>query len=203
MRSRPRSTRGPASPLLVGGEPAGAPWEDWSACTRHGQGSVDQRRGQGDLRHTSAGGASAMSMSPITPAGDAVRIADWKALPRISAGCTYTSPVVQGRIVTSWTAAAAPLSYPKKPANQIKAKELVVRDLSGEFFASPGHSRWPIYAVNRSAEFFILDAVTGKTRLKKTLELAAGRWKRNPTLSQHFAWPENTCSSATMRVNPF
>jgi len=107
----------------------------------------------------------------ITPSGDVVRLADGTLLASDLGRCTYTSPVVQGRIVYFIDRSSSAVELPEKSGDQIVGKELWFEDLSGEFYSSPVVHDGRIYTVNRSAEFFVLDAATGKTRLKKTLAL--------------------------------
>jgi outer membrane protein assembly factor BamB len=112
----------------------------------------------------------------ITPAGDVVRTTDGKRLASDLGRCTYASPVVQGGIVYFLDKSISAVKLPEKAGEAIEGKELWYEDLSGEFYASPVVHEGRIYAVNRSAEFYVIDANSGKTRLQKTLELPpAGR----------------------------
>jgi len=124
-----------------------------------------------------------MSMSPITPAGDAVRIADGKLLASDIGRCTYTSPVVQGRIVYfRGTRSSSAVELPEKAGDQIKARNCGYEDLSGEFFASPVIHDGRIYASTAAPSSLSSMAVTGKTRLKKTLELPPAGGSETPNV---------------------
>ena len=107
----------------------------------------------------------------VTPGGDAVRASDGALLASDLGRCAYSSPLVQGRIVYFIDKSISAVQLPEKAGDQIEGKELWFEDLSGEFYASPVIHDGRIYAVNRSAEFFVIDAKTGKTRLQKTLDL--------------------------------
>jgi outer membrane protein assembly factor BamB len=112
----------------------------------------------------------------ITPAGDAVRVSDGALLASELGHCTYSSPIVQGRIVYFIDRSISAVELPEKAVEQFDGKELWFKDLTGEFYASPIIHEGRIYAVNRSAQFFVIDAKTGKTTLQKTLDLPpAGR----------------------------
>lgn len=112
----------------------------------------------------------------VTPAGDAVRVSDGALLASDLGRCAYSTPLVQGRIVYFIDKSISAMQLPEKPADRIEGKELWYEDLRGDFYASPIIHDGRIYAVNRSAELFVIDAKTGKTRLQKTLELPpAGR----------------------------
>lgn len=112
----------------------------------------------------------------VTPGGDVVRVADGKRLASDLGRCTYASPVVQGGVVYFLDKSISAVKLPEKAGEEVEGKELWYEDLNGEFYASPVVDEGRIYAVNRSAEFFVIDANTGKTRLQKTLELPpAGR----------------------------
>jgi outer membrane protein assembly factor BamB len=112
----------------------------------------------------------------VTPSGDAVRVSDGALLASDLGRCAYSSPLVQGNIVYFIDKSISAVRLPEKSADQFEGKELWFEDLSGEFYASPIIHDGRIYAVNRSAEFFVIDAKTGKTQLQKTLDLPpAGR----------------------------
>lgn len=112
----------------------------------------------------------------ITPAGDAVRVSDGALLATDLGRCTYASPIVQGRMVYFLDKSISAVQLPEKADDQFEGKELWFEDLSGEFYASPVIYEGRIYAVNRSADLYVIDAATGKTRLSRPLELPpAGR----------------------------
>lgn len=112
----------------------------------------------------------------ITPAGHAVRVADGKILASDLGHCMYTSPVVRGRTVYFVDTSISAVQLPEQAAEKFEGKELWYEDLSGEFFASPVVHDGRIYAVSRDANYFVVDAATGKTILKKALDLPpAGR----------------------------
>jgi outer membrane protein assembly factor BamB len=112
----------------------------------------------------------------ITPGGDAVRVADGKSLASDLGRCTYTSPLVRDGIVYFVDKSISAVRLPETAGEPFECKELWYEDLSGEFYASPVVHDGRIYAVNRSADLYVIDAGTGKTRLKKSLELPpAGR----------------------------
>ena len=68
------------------------------------------------------------------------------------------------------------VQLPEKAADKIECKELWYEELTGTFYVSPVIQDGRIYTVDRSANYFVIDAKTGKTIFTKTLELApAGR----------------------------
>jgi len=112
----------------------------------------------------------------VTPSGDVVRVSDGALLASDLGRCAYSSPLVQGRIVYFVDKSISAVLLPEKAADQIEGKERWYEDLRGEFYASPIIHDVRIYAVNRSAELFVIDAKTGKTRSQKILDLPpAGR----------------------------
>jgi outer membrane protein assembly factor BamB len=118
----------------------------------------------------------------ITPAGDAVRVTDGKRLASDLGHSTYASPVVQGRIVYFVDRSISAVELPEQAAEQFEGRELWFEDLSGEFFASPIVHGGRLYAVNRSAELYVIDAATGRTRLKKTLDLPPAGRRTSPNV---------------------
>ena len=112
----------------------------------------------------------------ITPKGHVVRVADGKILAADLGNCTYTSPAVQGNIVYFIDSAMSAVQLPEKAADTIECKELWYAELSGAFYASPVIHAGRIYTVDRAANYFVIDAQSGKTVLTKTLALPpAGR----------------------------
>ncbi|MGA2616773.1 MAG: PQQ-binding-like beta-propeller repeat protein [Thermoguttaceae bacterium] len=112
----------------------------------------------------------------VTPKGQIVRIADGKILATGLGPCGYTSPVVLGGVVYCIDRDMSAVQLPKESGERIEGRELWAAELEGEFFASPLIHDGRIYAVDRSANYFVIDAASGKTLLKTTLELApAGR----------------------------
>jgi len=104
------------------------------------------------------------------------RVADGKTLASDLGNCTYTSPVVQGRVVYFADTSISAVRLPEEAGDQAECKELWCEDLTGDFFASPVVRGDRIYAVDRAANYHVIDANTGKSILRKTLELApAGR----------------------------
>jgi len=106
----------------------------------------------------------------ITPKGQVVRVADGKILAADLGNCMYPSPVVQGSVVYFIDGAMTAVRLPEKAADQIECKELWSGEITGEFFASPLVHGGRIYAVDKAANYYVIDANTGKTLLNKTLE---------------------------------
>ena len=111
----------------------------------------------------------------ITPKGNVVRVADGKILAADLGNCVYTSPVVQGNVAYFIDNAMTAVQLPEKAADKIECKELWYEELTGTFYVSPVIQDGRIYTVDRSANYFVIDAKTGKTIFTKTLELAARR----------------------------
>ncbi len=99
----------------------------------------------------------------ITPKGHVVRVADGKTLATDLGNCMYTSPLVQGGVVYFIEGAMSAAQLPDKAAEQIECKELWSGELPGEFFASPLIHNQRLYAVDKAAHYYVLDAATGKT----------------------------------------
>jgi outer membrane protein assembly factor BamB len=118
----------------------------------------------------------------ITPKGHVVRVADGKILAADLGNCTYTSPVVQGNVVYFVDSAMSAVRLPDKAADKIQCKELWYTELTGAFYASPVFHRGRIYMVDRAANYFVIDASSGKTVLMKTLELAPAGGADGPNI---------------------
>ncbi|MBE3070060.1 MAG: PQQ-like beta-propeller repeat protein [Planctomycetes bacterium] len=108
----------------------------------------------------------------VTPKGDIVRLADGKVLAADLGNCMYPSPVVQGRTVYFIGSAMTAVELPDKAADEVAARELWYAELEGDFYASPVVHDGRVYTVDRAANFYVIDAATGKTVLKKTLPLS-------------------------------
>lgn len=112
----------------------------------------------------------------VTPKGHVVRITDGRILAAELGLCMYTSPVVQGRVVYFIDSSSTAVQLPEQPGEQIECQELWHAELSGDFYASPVIHSGRIYTVDRAANYYVLDAPTGRTVRRQTLELApAGR----------------------------
>ena len=107
----------------------------------------------------------------VTPKGDVVRVADGKVLAADVGNCGYTSPVVAGRVVYFLDRFTSAVELPDKAADAIQPKELWNEEHDGNFYASPVVHGGRLYAVDRAANYLVLDAATGKTLLAKTLDL--------------------------------
>ena len=118
----------------------------------------------------------------VTPGGDVVRLADGKTLASDLGNCTYTSPVVQGRVVYFIDRSMSAVLLPETAGDAIEGKELWYEERDGVFYASPVIHDGRIYAVDRAANYFVLDAKTGKTVLSKTLDLAPAGRQESPNV---------------------
>jgi len=114
----------------------------------------------------------------ITPKGDIVRVADGKILAADLGLCGYTSPIVLDGVVYFVDREMSAVQLPGKAGEQVEggqveSNELWYEEFDGEFYASPLVHDGRIYAVDRAANYYVIDAVTGKTLLNETLrELA-------------------------------
>jgi outer membrane protein assembly factor BamB len=105
-----------------------------------------------------------------------VRIADGKTLADHLGSCGYVSPVVRDGVVYFIDRTMSAVQLPQQADDKIEGKELWCEDLEGDFFASPVVDDGRVYAVDRVANYYVIDARTGRTVLKKTLDLPpAGR----------------------------
>jgi len=118
----------------------------------------------------------------VTPRGHVVRVADGAILADDLGNCGYTSPVVDGRVVYFIDATITAVRLPDQAGDQIKCKELWNEELGGEFYASPVIHGGRVYTVDRSANYYVIDAATGKTILKKTLTLPPAGEKEGPSV---------------------
>jgi outer membrane protein assembly factor BamB len=118
----------------------------------------------------------------ITPKGHLVRVADGKILAADLGHCMYTSPVVQGRVVYFMDTGITAVQLPEQPGDQVEAKELWYEDLTGDFYASPLVHGGRIYAIDQAANYRVIDARTGKTILKQTLELPPAGRRNGPSI---------------------
>jgi outer membrane protein assembly factor BamB len=109
----------------------------------------------------------------ITPKGHVVRVADGKTLASDLGNCTYTSPVVQDRIVYfiegTMTAAQLPEQAAGARAGALECKELWSAELTGEFFASPLVHGGRLYTIDKASNFYVIDLRTGKIIRQKKL----------------------------------
>jgi outer membrane protein assembly factor BamB len=105
----------------------------------------------------------------ITPKGDVVRVTDGGILADSLGNCMYSSPILQDNVVYFIDGEVCAVRLPDKAADQIQCKELWSGNLPGEFFASPVLENGRIYAVDKSANYYVLDASTGKTIFNQTL----------------------------------
>jgi outer membrane protein assembly factor BamB len=110
----------------------------------------------------------------VAPKGQVVRVADGKILAADLGNCMYTSPVVEGRTAYFIDGAMSAVQLPEKAADEIECKEVWSRDLTGDFFASPLVQGGRVYTVDKAANYYVIDAQTGQTLLKKKLEWAMG-----------------------------
>ena len=106
----------------------------------------------------------------ITPKGDVVRVGDGMILASGLGNCMYASPVVQGNVVYFMESEITAVRLPDRAADQVRCQELWSGSLAGEFYASPLIDGGRIYTVDKAANYYVLDANTGKTILNKTLE---------------------------------
>jgi outer membrane protein assembly factor BamB len=112
----------------------------------------------------------------ITPKGHVVRVADGQILASDLGNCMYTSPVLQGRVVYFIDGAMTAVELPEKAGETIACKELWYAELSGKFYASPVVEGGRIHTVDCTANYYVIDAATGQTLRKRTLDLPpAGR----------------------------
>ena len=111
-----------------------------------------------------------------TPKGQIVRVADGQILASDLGNCSYPSPVVLDGVVYFIDQRILAAELPQKAGDAIEAKELWFERLEGEFYASPVVHDGRVYAVDKAANYYVIDARTGKTLFTKTLDLApAGR----------------------------
>jgi outer membrane protein assembly factor BamB len=106
----------------------------------------------------------------ITPKGHIVRVTDGKILPADLGNCMYTSPVVHEGVVYFMDGTMTAVRLPDKATDQIAGKELWSGEIAGEFFASPLVHDGRIYVMDKAANYYVLDASSGKTLLNKTLD---------------------------------
>ena len=85
--------------------------------------------------------------------------------------CMYTSPVVENAIAFFIDGTMSAVQLPGQAAEQIECKELWSGELAGEFFASPLVHGGRVYTVDKSANYHVIDAGTGKVILKRKLEM--------------------------------
>ena len=107
----------------------------------------------------------------ITPAGDCVRVADGTILAKAIAGTQYNSPVIRDDVIYFADVTSTALKLPEKPGETLECKPLWEVDLEGEFFSSPVWHDDILYVVCNEGVLYALDAATGKTVWKKTLEI--------------------------------
>jgi outer membrane protein assembly factor BamB len=113
----------------------------------------------------------------ITPKGHVVRLADGKTLTSDLGNCTYTSPVVQGRMVYfiegTMTAVQLPEQAAGARAEALECKELWSGELTGDVFASPLVRGERLYTVGKESNYLVIDTRTGKTIRQQKLQWAS------------------------------
>lgn len=118
----------------------------------------------------------------VTPKGHIVRVADGKILAAGLGNCGYTSPLVLRGVVYFIDREISAVQLPEKAGDKIEGRELWSEELSGEFFASPLVYDGRVYTVDRAANCYVIDAATGKTLLKKTLEMPPAGRSESPNI---------------------
>ena len=118
----------------------------------------------------------------VTPQGHIVRVADGKTLATGLGNCGYTSPIVLRGVVYFIDREISAVQLPEKAGDKIDCRELWADELSGEFFASPLVYGGRVYTVDRAADCYVIDAATGKTLLKKTLEMPPAGRSESPNI---------------------
>ena len=108
----------------------------------------------------------------ITPKGDVVRVADGKILAADLGNCMYASPVVQDNVVYFIESDTSSVRLPDQAGDRIRCQELWSGNLSGEFYASPLVDGGRIYTVDKAANYYVLDAKSGRPILNQTLEFS-------------------------------
>ena len=109
----------------------------------------------------------------ITPKGHVVRVADGKTLASDLGNCTYTSPVVQGRVVYFIESTMTAAQLPEEAAETIECKELWSAELTGDVFASPLVHGERLYTVGKESNYLVIDTRTGKTIRRQKLPWAS------------------------------
>ncbi len=118
----------------------------------------------------------------VTPKGHIVRVADGKILATGLGNCGYTSPIVLRGVVYFIDREISAVQLPEKAGDKIDCRELWADELSGEFFASPLVCDGRIYTVDRAANYYVIDAATGKTLLKNALEMPPAGRSEGPSI---------------------
>ena len=120
----------------------------------------------------------------VTPQGDIVRVSDGRILASKIAQMAYVTPLVHGDTVYFIDKQSVAVKLPDVMADEIKTKDLWFADLEGEFFASPVCHDGLIHTVSNEANYFVIEAATGKILLeKKPLGPELARPEVNPPAS--------------------
>jgi outer membrane protein assembly factor BamB len=106
----------------------------------------------------------------ITPKGHVVRVADGKTLASDLGNCTYTSPVVQGRMVYFIEGTMTAVQLPEQAAEIVECKELWSGELTGDVFASPLVHGERLYTLGKESNYHVIDPRTGKTIHQQKLQ---------------------------------
>jgi outer membrane protein assembly factor BamB len=124
----------------------------------------------------------------ITAKGDVVRVSDGKILADGLGNCGYPSPIVEGGVAYFIDRKSTAVRLPEKAGEKIECKELWYEDLDPngppfrDFYASPLLIGGRIYTVDRDANYYVLDAGSGKSVLQKTLALPPAGAKDGPNI---------------------
>jgi outer membrane protein assembly factor BamB len=114
----------------------------------------------------------------LTPGGDCVRVGDGRILARKIASLTYTSPVVDGRVVYYLGSTVVAVELPETAGEPLALKRLWENDdPEGEFFASPLVHDGLVYCASNEGTLYVLDAKTSKTVFQKELEIRSASGK--------------------------
>ncbi|MHB1035545.1 MAG: outer membrane protein assembly factor BamB family protein [Pirellulales bacterium] len=118
----------------------------------------------------------------VTPKGQIVRVADGKILASGLGPCGYTSPVVADGVVYFIDRDMSAVALPKTAGEKLTCKELWYEPHDGDFYASPVIHEGRVYAVDRAANFYVIDAATGKTVLTKVLPMPSANRAEPPNV---------------------
>lgn len=114
----------------------------------------------------------------FTPGGDCVRASDGQILARKLPKCTYTSPLIQGRVVYFVDSTVTAFELPEQMGQTLKCKKLWENDeVEGEFYASPICHDGTLYCASNEGTLYALDAKTGTKVFHQELEIRAASGK--------------------------
>jgi outer membrane protein assembly factor BamB len=150
-----------ASPLLVDGRLVVSVFHLRALDPRTGESLWDCTQAK-EAHGTPAIARLEGTATAVTTSGDVVRLSDGKLLAANVALAEYATPAVDGTTVYFINALAGAYQLSLAEPDRVRARELWIAELDGQYFGSPVLHGGRIYALSGSGNVEILEAATGE-----------------------------------------